>query len=119
MGDGKFVLTPNFSTQTLQIIIIDFWELPASRHTDVLANEIERNFYSRCSQEKRPPYLRGAISAPKDSGDTESKQQEQVDTTRQIHDESLFKAIFNTFKKRIFWSSLLLLLSGRFYVSLC
>jgi hypothetical protein len=115
MEDGKPDVTPIFSTLTLQIII-DFWELPASKHTDALANNIERNFYLRCSEEKRPFYLRGATSAPENSNDKESRQPK--DAAREVYDESLFKGIFNTFKKRIFWSSVLLLVSGKPYIFL-
>ena len=88
--------------------IVDFWELPASRHTHELANSMERSFYLRCSEEKRPPYLRGVFPVPKDSdSDVES-------AGREIHDESLFKAIFNNFRRRIFWSSVILLVSGEY-----
>jgi len=55
-------------------------------------------------------YLRSAVVVPKASNDQEPGQSGHAE--REIYDESLFKAILNTFKKRIFWSSLLLLVSG-------
>lgn len=102
MEDGKPEVTPRF----FLLNILDFWELLASRHTDALANEIETSFYLRCSEEKRPSYLRQP-SPTKDADRTALK--------GVIYDESLFKAILNTFKKRIFWSSILLFVSGTNY----
>ena len=108
LEDGEVTLHCLESLLKQLLTLIDFWELPASRHTDALANLVEKNFYSRCSEEKRPFYLRGASSASEDSNDKEHIQP----ANREIYDESLFKAILITFKKRIFWSSVILLVSG-------
>jgi hypothetical protein len=118
MEDGQLESISNF---TIQTYISDFWELPASKHTDALASKIEENFYMRCSEEKRPVYLRGTTASSKNLYESESKQlkQEEIDTRSGAYDESLFKAILNVFKNRIIWSSILLLVSGLFRFFLC
>ena len=42
----------------------DLWELPTQRQTASLSDEIERNFYARCSPDKRPVEFRNLDSDP-------------------------------------------------------
>ncbi|KAL6300347.1 multidrug resistance-associated ABC transporter [Sparassis latifolia] len=41
----------------------DLWQLPSSRLTGSLGDEVERNFYARCAPEQRPIFLRDALAA--------------------------------------------------------
>jgi ATP-binding cassette subfamily C (CFTR/MRP) protein 1 len=84
-----------------------------------MTDEVERNFFARCPPEKRPLHMREGTAANSVSSKAHAKDKdvEQVNdadnpTPVSVYDESLFKAVFVTFKRRIFGSGLLLLVSG-------
>ena len=91
----------------------DFWELPASRHTGAITDAVEQNYYSRCPPEKRPFFMRDTAS-PSTIRVQKDENHDATDdpATPPTYDESLFKAIVQTFKRRIWASGLLLLASG-------
>ncbi|EPQ52804.1 multidrug resistance-associated ABC transporter [Gloeophyllum trabeum ATCC 11539] len=105
----------------------DLWQLPDSRLTAHLSHEVERNFYERCSPEKRPPSLRGSSvndAPPSDGVQTlESEKRDSKATVdavkveggnheasddksprKETYDESLLKALNNSFFYR-WWSA--------------
>ena len=99
----------------LLIVSLDFWELPPSRHTGVITDAIEQNYYSRCPPEKRPFFMRdtGSLSVPPQDGEKhEATEDPATPVTTATYDESLLKAILQTFKRRIWASGVLLLASG-------
>ncbi|KDR79232.1 hypothetical protein GALMADRAFT_243140 [Galerina marginata CBS 339.88] len=86
----------------------DLWDLPASRHTGALTDTLEQNYYSRCPPETRPLYMRSRTGKPApDNSDAKSKASEKEPE----YDESLFKALYYTFKGRILGGGLLLVMS--------
>ncbi|KAF8192931.1 multidrug resistance-associated ABC transporter [Pholiota molesta] len=100
----------------------DFWELPPSRHASALTDAMERNFYMRCPPEKRPLFMRNAaandseVTAIVTEANINEKMEyvpgpEASSTTASTYDESLFKALYQTFKRRIWGSGILLLVS--------
>lgn len=99
------------------MVFTDLWELPDSRHTATLTDALEQSFFARCPSEKRPRYMRDAVD-PSDESEKEEKPTPGVvaDPTPQddapVYDESVFKAVHQTFFRRIWWSGLLLLASG-------
>ncbi|KIM43746.1 hypothetical protein M413DRAFT_443652 [Hebeloma cylindrosporum] len=92
----------------------DFWELPPSRHTGVLTDAVEQYYYERCPPEKRPFFMRDTAS-PSVPLQNDEKQEAIEDpvipATAPTYDESLLQAIHQTFKRRIWASGLLLLVS--------
>lgn len=93
----------------------DFWELPASRHTGVVTDTVEQSYYSRCPPEKRPFFMRdtGSPSVPTQNDEKhEATEDPATPVITPTYDESLLKAILQTFKRRIWASGLLLLASG-------
>ena len=90
----------------------------------MLTQNLEQVFYGRCAPSKRPSHLRDTGQGHlRDSNEQspkevegrkeitlEGKQSEGVDSVK--YDESLFKSLFLTFKHRIIWSCMLLLISG-------
>ena len=114
---------------------LDLWELPQSRHADTITVNVERNFYSRCSPDKRPAFLRtlhsdtplndsnidktesiNVVSEEEKPGNVEPSKPKKTTGTeksREKHDESLFKALHHTFFKRIWFSAILLVVSGK------
>ena len=113
------------------MINLDLWELPRPRHTDTITADVERNFYSRCPSNKRPASMH---HLPSDTplSDSELSKAESLSTfteekadkpedvepsskteqTTKKYDESLFKALHRTFIKRIWFSAILLVVSG-------
>jgi ATP-binding cassette subfamily C (CFTR/MRP) protein 1 len=108
---------------------LDLWELPQRRHTDTITAEVERNFYSRCPSNKRPAFTHRlpsdtslsdselskseSISAvSEEKGDGPGNVEPSTEQTTKKYDESLFKALHNTFIKRIWGSAILLVISG-------
>ncbi|KAF9562072.1 multidrug resistance-associated ABC transporter [Agrocybe pediades] len=96
----------------------DFWELPETRHTGVLTDIVEQNYFARCPPQKRPRHMRdgGEDSSTQTSeSEKEAKEGGAPETasppTAPVYDESLFKALLQSFKKRIWFSSLLLVAS--------
>ena len=96
----------------LLIVSLDFWELPASRHTGVITDAVEQNYYFRCPPEKRPFFMRGTGPPSVPPQDDEKHEATEDPVTTATYDESLLKAILQTFKRRIWASGLLLLASG-------
>jgi hypothetical protein len=90
----------------------DFWELPASRRTGAVTDVLEKNYYSRCPPEKRPFFMCDTASPSEKDEKNEATEDPTNPATPATYEESLFKAILQTFKRRIWASSLLLLASG-------
>ncbi|KAF8960708.1 ATP-dependent bile acid permease [Flammula alnicola] len=102
---------------------VNFWELPASRHTVTITDTVERNYYSRCPPEKRPLFMRDTVSddyKPPTMTATAMQDREEKEETKSTadspqkpspYDESLFKALCLAFKPRIWGSGILLLAS--------
>uniref|UniRef100_A0A8H8CI96 Multidrug resistance-associated ABC transporter n=1 Tax=Psilocybe cubensis TaxID=181762 RepID=A0A8H8CI96_PSICU len=75
---------------------------------------MEQNFYSRCPSEKRPRHMRDLVDSS-----IESEKEDTADPAKNssqpgnspVYDESVFKALHQTFFRRIWWSGLLLLAS--------
>ncbi|KAH9476173.1 ABC-type transporter cicA [Psilocybe cubensis] len=92
----------------------NLWELPDSRLTATLTDAMEQNFYSRCPSEKRPRHMRDLVDSS-----IESEKEDTADPAKNssqpgnspVYDESVFKALHQTFFRRIWWSGLLLLAS--------
>ena len=138
----------------------DLWELPQSRLTMTVTDDVESHFYLRCPPEKRPRYMGDSSQADaemeqySDKMKLEQSFSEEMLTASSTHpsvrresepskseegltpgmwfgrekkggqpkyDESLFKAIHNTFFTRIWMAGVLKLASGEipfvFYVS--
>ena len=92
----------------------DLWDLPEARRTASLADAVERNYYARCPPGKRPFHMR-EVQDEKASSDNNEKaevRQEQDAKKAPLYDESLFKAVYQTFKRRILGAGLLLVLGG-------
>ncbi|PPQ81309.1 hypothetical protein CVT26_015196, partial [Gymnopilus dilepis] len=90
----------------------DLWDLPEARRTASLADAVERNYYARCPPGKRPFHMR-EVQDEKASSDNNEKaevRQEQDAKKAPLYDESLFKAVYQTFKRRILGAGLLLVL---------
>jgi ATP-binding cassette, subfamily C (CFTR/MRP), member 1 len=111
---------------------LDLWELPQPRHTDTITANIERNFYSRCPPNKRPAFMHrlssdtplsdselgktgsvNAISEEKDEKPGNNKPEQSTTKSDEKYDESFFKALHRTFFKRIWFSAVLLVVSGK------
>ena len=114
---------------------LDLWELPQPRHTDTITANVERNFYSRCSPDKRPAFMRAfpsdtplsdsnidktesinVVSEGEKPGNVKPSEPKKTTGTEKSgakHDESLFKALHHTFFKRIWFSAVLLVVSGK------
>jgi len=90
----------------------DFWELPASRNTGAITDAVEQNYYSRCPPEKRPFFMRDTASPSVALQKDENHHATEHPATSSTYDESLFKTMMQTFKRRIWASGLLLLASG-------
>ncbi|KIP09393.1 hypothetical protein PHLGIDRAFT_534837 [Phlebiopsis gigantea 11061_1 CR5-6] len=103
----------------------DLWDLPIQHQTASLTDEIERNFYTRCSPDKRPVAFRNSdsdssSSTPRPStsaGDDEELKKGSSDPekgkpkTNPKYDSSLVKALHVTFFWRFWGAGLLKLLS--------
>ncbi|KAF9474643.1 hypothetical protein BDN70DRAFT_884571 [Pholiota conissans] len=101
----------------------DFWELPASRSSSALTDTMERNFYARCPPEKRPLFMRDVAADRNASAtavvtDMETSEKVEYVTHEEsppagtaIYDESLFKALLKSFKRRVWGSGILLFVS--------
>jgi len=50
-------------TFSLNSVVPDLWELPQSRLTMTVTDDVESRFYLRCPPEKRPPYVRDSAQA--------------------------------------------------------
>ena len=115
---------------------LDLWELPQPRHTNTITADVERNFYSRCPSDKRPAFMHylPPVTPLSDSeldktefvnpvnekqgekpGNVEVGNPEQPTNKSEDgkYDQSLFKALHNTFFKRIWFSAFLLVISGK------
>ncbi|KAJ2916152.1 hypothetical protein MD484_g4261, partial [Candolleomyces efflorescens] len=86
----------------------DFWKLPPSDLASSVTDRVERNFYSRCSPEKRPLHLREELeSVNEDLPDDDAKLEKgviedaEVSPTplkrQPVYNESLFGALHQTF----------------------
>ncbi|KAF5310093.1 hypothetical protein D9619_010353 [Psilocybe cf. subviscida] len=102
----------------------DFWELPNSKLTSTITDNVELNFYNRCPPEKRPRHMRASdVELESKSSHTTVLDEKQAPSpTRKsrwpfgkkdkpLYDESLFLAIHRTFFKRIWIAGILKLLS--------
>ena len=114
---------------------LDLWELPQPRHTDTITANVERNFYSRCSPDKRPAFMRplpsdmplsdlnidktesiNVLSEEEKPGNVKPSKPKKTTGTEKSgekHDESLFKALHHTFFKRIWFSAVLSVASSK------
>ena len=98
-------------------IILDLWELPPTRHAGTLADILEKNYYARCPPDKRPYFMRyDETSRMSDNGsekgDPAKASEDSPLATDPVYDESLFAALYQSFKPRILGSGLLILVSG-------
>ncbi|RDB25946.1 Multidrug resistance-associated protein 1 [Hypsizygus marmoreus] len=112
----------------------DLWELPESKLTDKITDDVEFNFFSRCSPETRPWALREKFHDPMTSAstvaDTDGEEKEDTDNAdpekgnpqprrswsqkrrtrhpqQPVYDASLLKALHKTFFYRIWVSGAL------------
>ncbi|KAF9527181.1 ATP-dependent bile acid permease [Crepidotus variabilis] len=107
---GKF-LDVGFSRPLMED---DFWELPPARHADLLADHVEKSFYSRCPPEKRDQDFRDIDSDVLEQDVVGKKEEEKevrapTSAKKPVYDESLFAALISTFSTRINLSTLLLI----------
>ncbi|KAF8880183.1 multidrug resistance-associated ABC transporter [Infundibulicybe gibba] len=80
----------------------DLWELPPPRLTSTVTNKVESNFYLRCPPESRPYFLEGELNKVSAAEDKENKEK---------YDSSLFLAIYQSFRFRIWLSGIFKLIS--------
>ena len=132
--DGMWFISAGLSCHWKKL---DLWELPQPRLTNMIAADVERNFYSRCPSNKRPAFIHLLFSdtplSDSELGKTEFISEEKGDKpgnvepskteeTTKKYDESLFKALHRTFFKQIWVSGFLLVVSGKrkkIYISEC
>jgi ATP-binding cassette subfamily C (CFTR/MRP) protein 1 len=116
---------------------IDLWELPTDDQTFNISNQLEANFYKRCALEKRPRLNRTDVESDtpsrsgtpekateeiipeKSSGDavTDSKPKRKGKKKVPVYDESLPKALHETFFYRFWLAGFLKLTSGKIFSS--
>lgn len=105
----------------------DFWTLPDKYLTSSITDRVERNFYARCPPEKRPLHLKAellqegeALEDTTSDTDVEEGTKEEKDTSAvpkparggkakkaRVYNESLFKAIMQTFSTQIWFAGFL------------
>ncbi|KAF8884414.1 multidrug resistance-associated ABC transporter [Gymnopilus junonius] len=91
----------------------DLWDLPEARRTGILTDAVEKNYYARCPPEKRPFHMREGYERDSTSSDEKEQPEKDKEPNAQEgakYDESLFKALLQTFKRRILGGGLLLLM---------
>ncbi|RXW15854.1 hypothetical protein EST38_g10001 [Candolleomyces aberdarensis] len=90
----------------------DFWQLPQSNLASAVTEKVERNFYSRCSPEKRPLHLREELDSNHETpSDDDAKLEkgaiEDIEVAPsplknpRVYNESLFGALHQTFLRPI------------------
>ena len=103
----------------------DFWKLPQSDLASSVTERVERNFYSRCSPEKRPLHLREELESvnepPSDDdaklekGVVEDAEVSPTPSKRQpVYNESLFGALHQTFLQPLWIAGFLKLFAGTY-----